>query len=361
MSASTGRDFEGGAGGGETAGMGFVRIGTRASALALTQTGHVADALARLGGFDVETVHVRTDGDRLTGSLASLGGTGVFVTALRDALLEGRCDVAVHSLKDLPTAPAPGLTIAAVPLREDPRDVLCARDGLTLRELPTGARVGTGSPRRAAQLLAARPDVEVVDIRGNVDTRLGRVAGTTNGPGDLDAVVLARAGLARLGRLDAVTQVLDADVMLPAPGQGALAVEVRTADLVDPPTPELAALATALAALDHRPTRLAVAAERALLARLEAGCAAPVGALARVSDDPERTGAVDVEAVVARTDGTATLRRGLSSTRVAPGSGPLEADEQAAADAGTALADLLLEDGAAELAPLGPTSGQGPA
>ncbi|WP_019135532.1 hydroxymethylbilane synthase, partial [Cellulomonas massiliensis] len=177
-----------------------VRIGTRASALALTQTGHVADALARLGGFDVETVRVRTDGDRLTGSLTSLGGTGVFVTALREALLDGRCDVAVHSLKDLPTADPVGLTLGAVPPREDPRDALCARDGLTLATLPPGARVGTGSPRRAAQLLAARPDLDVVDIRGNVDTRLGRVA-----PGDLDAVVLARAGLARLGRLDAVT------------------------------------------------------------------------------------------------------------------------------------------------------------
>jgi len=328
--------------------MSTVRIGTRASRLALTQTGHVADALARLGGFAVDTVHVRTEGDRLTGSLASLGGTGVFVTALRDALLDGRCDVAVHSLKDLPTTPAPGLTVAAVPLREDPRDVLCARDGLTLAGLPAGARVGTGSPRRAAQLLAARPDLEVVDIRGNVDTRLGRVAGSS-GPGDLDAVVLARAGLARLGRLDAVTEALDPGVMLPAPGQGALAVEVRSADLVTPPTPVLAALATALAALDDRPTRLAVAAERALLARLEAGCAAPVGALARV--DGTR---LDVEAVVARTDGTGSLRRGVS---VASSDGTLLTQE-AAAQAGTDLADLLLKDGAADLAPLGPTTGR---
>ena len=191
-----------------------VRVGTRASALALTQTGHVVDALAVLGRGDLtlETVHVRTDGDRLTGSLQSLGGTGVFVTALRDALLDGRCDVAVHSLKDLPTGDADGLVLGAVPPREDPADALCARDGLTLALLPPGARVGTGSPRRAAQLLAARPDLDVVDIRGNVDTRLGRVAGSATGPGDLDAVVLARAGLARLGRLDAVTEAFGPDV-----------------------------------------------------------------------------------------------------------------------------------------------------
>ena len=154
-----------------------VRVGTRASALALTQTGHVVDALTTLGRGDLtlETVHIRTDGDRLTGSLQSLGGTGVFVTALRDALLDGRCDVAVHSLKDLPTGDVEGLSMV-VPAREDPRDALCARNGLTLPTCPQGARVGTGSPRRAAQLLAARPDLVVVDIRGNVDTRLGRVA-----------------------------------------------------------------------------------------------------------------------------------------------------------------------------------------
>src|SRR6188768_4123244 len=153
-----------------------VQVGTRASALALTQTGHVVDALAVLGRGDLtlETVHVRTEGDRLTGSLQSLGGTGVFVAALRDALLDGRCDLAVHSLKDLPTGDADGLVLGAVPPREDPADALCARDGLTLALLPAGARIGTGSPRRAAQLLAARPDLVVVDIRGNVDTRLGR-------------------------------------------------------------------------------------------------------------------------------------------------------------------------------------------
>src|SRR5665647_2220985 len=257
-----------------------VRIGTRASTLALTQTGHVADALTRWGAEAVELVQVRTDGDRLKGSLASLGGTGVFVTALLDALLDGRCDVAVHSLKDLPTGPAEGLVIGAVPAREDPR-------------------VGTGSPRRAAQLLAARPDLDIVDIRGNVDTRLRRVARD-----DLDAVVLACAGLARLGRLDAITQALDPTVMTPAPGQGALAVEVR-ADL-EPGSP----LHRALAALDDPATRIAVAAERALLARLEAGCAAPVGALAWLSTTGD---VLTLDSVVTGTDGKRQLRRSASA------------------------------------------------
>jgi len=316
-----------------------VRVGTRASALALTQTGHVVDALARLGGGDLtlETVHVRTDGDRLTGSLQSLGGTGVFVTALRDALLDGRCDVAVHSLKDLPTGDPDGLRLGAVPPREDPADALCARDGLSLDALPPGAVVGTGSPRRAAQLLAARPDLVVVDIRGNVDTRLGRVAGARSGTGDLDAVVLARAGLARLGRLDAVTEVFAPDVMAPAAGQGALAVEVR-ADLA-PDEP----LARALARLDHRPTRLAVIAERALLGRLEAGCAAPIGAWAALADDG-RT--LRLDAVVARPDGAASLRRGLTAT--------LGGDStDAARRLGVELAEVLLGAGAADLAGLG--------
>jgi hydroxymethylbilane synthase len=316
-----------------------VRVGTRASALALTQTGHVADALTALGAGEHELVRVRTDGDRLTGSLATLGGTGVFVTALRDALLDGRCDVAVHSFKDLPTAVAPGLVVAAVPLRQDPRDALCARDGRTLATLPEGASVGTGSPRRAAQLLAARPDLKVVDIRGNVDTRLRRIED------DLDAVVLARAGLARLDRLDAVTEALPFDVMVPAPAQGALAVEVRAQDAADG-----SPLARALAALDHRPTHLAVVAERALLNRLEAGCAAPVGAYARLGDDDVLT----LEAVVARTDGSATLRRAATTTLAAGGAGTDDARSALAAAAlGTRLADDLLAAGAADLAELG--------
>ncbi|NTW41547.1 MAG: hydroxymethylbilane synthase, partial [Cellulomonadaceae bacterium] len=285
-----------------------VRVGTRASTLALTQSGTVARAVAAAASLPddaVELVRIRTDGDRLTGSLASLGGAGVFVTTLREALLDGRCDLAVHSFKDLPTAPAPGLAVLAVPERVDPRDALCARDGLTLEQLPHGARVGTGSPRRAAQLRAARPDLEIVDIRGNVDTRLGRVAGFarpgTADPGDLDAVVLAAAGLARLGRLDRATEVLDPAVLCPAPGQGALAVEV--AETLDPAT------AAAVATLDHLPTRLAVTAERSLLLTLEAGCSAPVGGLAHL----DRLGSrLTLDAVVCQVDGGRSLRTSVS-------------------------------------------------
>jgi hydroxymethylbilane synthase len=185
-----------------------LRLGTRGSALARTQSQTVADALTAATGTPVELVPIVTDGDRSSAAIAQLGGTGVFVAAIRRALLEGSVDLAVHSYKDLPTAAAPGLIIAAVPHREDPRDALVARDGLTLAELPPGSRIGTGAPRRVAQLRALGLGLDVVPIRGNVDTRMGRVAGSA-GPGDLDAVVLARAGLARLGRLDVVTETLD--------------------------------------------------------------------------------------------------------------------------------------------------------
>ncbi|MCW3491922.1 hydroxymethylbilane synthase [Microbacterium sp. SSM24] len=242
-----------------------LRIGTRGSALALTQTGMVASDLSDATGVKTELVTITTDGDRTNEPLSRAGGMGLFTGALRDALLEDRCDLVVHSLKDLPTAPHDRLVVAAIPVREDPRDALCARDGLTLETLPEGARVGTGSPRRMAQLRAKRPDLEVVDIRGNVDTRLGRVA-----PGDLDAVVLAAAGLRRLGRTDVITEYLDADRWPTAPGQGALAIEVRTGD------------EDLVRALDHAETRAAVEAERGVLARLEAGCSAPVGARAVV-------------------------------------------------------------------------------
>ena len=243
-----------------------IRLATRGSRLALAQSGMIADALRRLGA-EVELVTVRTAGDVSTASLSSLGGAGVFAAAVREAVLGGDCDLAVHSLKDVPTTPCPGLVLAAVPEREDPRDALCARDGLGLWALPRGARVGTGSPRRAAQLRALRDDLEIVDIRGNVDTRLGRV-GT-----DLDAVVLAAAGLNRLGRADAITELFEPDVLLPAPAQGALALECRSDDT------ELVAL---LARLDHAPTRIAVEAERELMRLVEAGCAAPFGALAEI-------------------------------------------------------------------------------
>lgn len=245
----------------------LVRIGTRGSALALAQANSIATAITAASGAEAELVIVSTEGDRSTESLASLGGTGVFASALRDALLAGRCDVVVHSLKDLPTAPHPGLSIAAIPKRADARDALCARDDLTLALLPEGARVGTGSPRRQAQLRARRPDIEVVDIRGNVDTRLRKVA-----HGELDGVVLAVAGLDRLGRLDAITEFLGNDGWPTAPGQGALAIEVRSGE------------ERLVASLDHKPTRVIVEAERQVLALLEAGCSAPVGAHALVDD-----------------------------------------------------------------------------
>ncbi|CAN5166491.1 hydroxymethylbilane synthase [soil metagenome] len=244
-----------------------LRVGTRGSALAIAQTNTVASALAAKSGQAPEIVTISTEGDRSTESLASLGGTGVFASALRDALLAGEVDVVVHSLKDLPTAPHPGLVIGAVPKRVDARDALCARDGLTLDTLPAGARVGTGSPRRAAQLRARRPDLEVLDIRGNVDTRLGKVAS-----GEYDAVILAAAGLDRLKRLDAVTEYLGLDGWPTAPGQGALAVEVRWGD------------ERLVKGLEHATSRIIVEAERQTLALLEAGCSAPVGAHGLIDD-----------------------------------------------------------------------------
>jgi hydroxymethylbilane synthase len=298
-----------------------LRIGTRGSALARSQTTTVITALAAIG-IKAEAVEIVTTGDRSTADLTVIGGTGVFASALRDALGDGSIDVAVHSYKDLPTAPAPGLLVAAVPLREDPRDVLVARDRLTLGELPVGAVIGTGSPRRAAQIRALGLGVEVVPIRGNVDTRLGKVSG-----GELDAVVLARAGLARLDRLDAVTETLDPLQVLPAPAQGALAVECRASD---------GELVTRLAALDHADSRAAVTAERALLAALEAGCTAPVGGLAVIAegdDGPE----LFLRGSVTAADGSDAVR--LSAT------GPVTD----AAAIGRRLAAELLADGANEL------------
>ncbi|MDP9459177.1 MAG: hydroxymethylbilane synthase [Actinomycetota bacterium] len=300
-----------------------LRLGSRRSALALTQSGQVAQAVQAAGAPPVEVVQVTTFGDTTAAALETLGGTGVFVTTLRDKLLSGEVDLAVHSLKDLPTAPAEGLVVAAVPVREDPRDVLIARDGLTLGELPPGSTVGTGAPRRAAQLRALGFDLNVLGIRGNVDTRLSKVTS-----GELDAVVLARAGLARLGRLDEVTEVLDPLQMLPSPGQGALAIECRSGD---------AGLIELLASLDDPATRAAVTAERSLLGALEAGCTAPVGALADISEDADGALELYLRAVVAAPDGSLTIR--LSAT------GPLAA----ASEIGSRLAADLLDAGAADL------------
>ena len=250
-----------------------IRIGTRGSALALAQTRLMADKLERAGAA-VEIITITTPGDRSTAPIPEIG-IGVFTSALRDALAAGDIDVAVHSYKDLPTAPDPRLTIAAVPVREDPRDVLVARDGLTLGELPPGSTVGTGAARRSSQLAALGLGLSIVPIRGNVDTRLRKVA-----DGEVDAVVLARAGLARLGRLAEITEVLEPIQMLPAAAQGALAMECRVSDM---DTEHL--LRTTV---EDELTRAAVTAERALLATLEAGCHAPVGALAEVVEDYER-------------------------------------------------------------------------
>ena len=247
----------------------MIRLGTRRSKLATAQSELVADQLRALG-HEVELVLITTTGDVNRAPVEQIGGTGIFVSALRDALLAHEIDIAVHSLKDLPTTPLDGVTLGAIPVREDPRDVLVARDGLTLGELPHGALVGTGAARRVAQLDALGLGLECTGIRGNVDTRIAMVA-----DGKLDAVVLARAGLSRLGRLAEVTETLDPIQVLPAPGQGALGIECRTDD-----TEVLAALAP----LDDPSTRAAVTAERQLLATLEAGCTAPVGALAEVVD-----------------------------------------------------------------------------
>lgn len=261
-----------------------VRIGTRASALATTQTGMVARAL-KAAGLAIEIVHITTEGDTARASLSALGGTGVFAARLRSALLDGECDVAVHSAKDLPAADAHRLTIGAYPERERVSDVLVATSGMKLADLPAASRIGTGSPRRAAQLRAARPDLEMVDIRGNVPTRLGRVRGSDlEGAGDLDGVVLARAGLVRLGLDSYVTDDLSG-VLLPAGAQGALAVEIRSSDYE---RAEASGLTEAVASLDHYPTRLAVEAERAFLRALGAGCSAPIGVLGTLDGNTMR-------------------------------------------------------------------------
>jgi hydroxymethylbilane synthase len=302
---------------------GVLRLGTRASELARTQSGLVAELLSERTGREVALVAVRTEGDVSAAPVATFGSTGVFVNALRDALLAGEIDLAVHSLKDLPTTPAEGIALAAIPPREDPRDVVVARDGLTLGELPAGSRVGTGAPRRVAQIEALGLGIELVGVRGNVDTRIAKVQA-----GELDAVVLARAGLSRLGRLDEVTEVLDPIQVLPAPGQGALAVECRSDDT------DLVALLAG--ALDDPHTRAAVECERVVLAELEAGCSAPVGALAEVAegDDGEE---LWIRAVALSPDGALSVRRSASG----PAGDPV--------GVGRALAAEMIADGAHDL------------
>ena len=285
--------------------------------MAVAQSRQVAGMITERTGRPVEIVGVTTLGDVSRAQLTQIGGTGVFVSALRDALAGGEVDLAVHSLKDLPTGSAAGIVLAAVPPRDDPRDALVARDGAKLADLPAGARIGTGSPRRAAQLLALRADLRCVPIRGNAGTRLGKVSG-----GELDAVVLAYAGLARIGQAGAVTQVFEPDEMLPAPGQGALAVECREDDA------ELAAL---LQAVTDEASVAAVTAERSLLEALEAGCSAPIGAYAA------GTTQLRMQVAVMSTDGSQVLR--THGGAAAAGAWQLGRD----------LAAELLRSGAADL------------
>ncbi|AIA04453.1 hydroxymethylbilane synthase [Streptomyces noursei] len=324
-----------------------LRLGTRRSKLAMAQSGQVAEAVRDLTGRPVDLVEITTYGDTSREHLAQIGGSGVFVSALRDALLAGEIDFAVHSLKDLPTAQPAELALAAIPVRVDPRDALIARDGLTFEELPDGARVGTGSPRRMAQLNAWATTlgkrIETVPVRGNVDTRIGFVE-----KGELDAVVLAAAGLTRIGRIDEATQLLSPDVVLPAPGQGALAIECVAAN---------AHLVAALAELDDPVTRAAVTAERSLLAALEAGCSAPVGALADLSPssrlrssrggpkaDEQAVTEMHLRGVVGTLDGSTLVQ--LSTTGHVPAS---LADESVPLRMGRELAVEMLAKGAAGL------------
>jgi hydroxymethylbilane synthase len=302
--------------------------------MAISQSGDVARLVTERTGRLVEIVGVTTLGDVSREQLTQIGGTGVFVSALRESLLRGEVDFAVHSLKDLPTGTARGITLAAIPARDDPRDALVGRDGAKLADLPSGARIGTGSPRRAAQVAVLRSDVTCVPIRGNANTRLAKVR-----DGELDAVVLAYAGLARIGHTDLVTQIFEPDEMVPAPGQGALAVECRSDDV------ELAGL---LATIDDQATRAAVTAERSLLAALEAGCSAPVGAYAV----GQATGSLRLHAVVL---GTSAVNPQAGVLDVATAGTTMvvrergDADVADAASLGRELAARMLAGGAADL------------
>jgi len=315
-----------------------LRVGTRASRLALWQTDYVIARLQEAWpGLTVERVPIRTLGDRVTNvPLPRIGDKGLFTRELEDGLRDRTIDLAVHSLKDLPTAPPAGLVIAAVLEREDPRDALVALRATTLDALPSGASLGTSSLRRRAQVLGRRPDLALQDLRGNVPTRLEKVL-----RGELDAAVLALAGLRRLGLDRHAVQVLDSDVLLPAPGQGAMAVQTRE-------DPRLLRL---LAPLDHRATRLATTAERALLAVLEGGCHVPVGALA--AGDAE--GQLHLDGLVASLDGRVIIR-----CRVA---GAVSSEAEAVT-LGAAAARRLLDRGAGDVlaalaseAPAGATGG----
>lgn len=322
-----------------------IRLGTRRSALAQAQSGHVADALAKIAGRPVELVPIVSEGDTNRASLSEIGGTGIFANRLREALIAGECDLLVHSLKDLPTAEPAELVIAATPVREDARDVIITRDGTPLRALPPGSKIGTGAPRRIAQVRRRAPGTEVVDIRGNVDSRLARVES-----GELDAIVLAAAGLSRLGSESPLQrEYLDISEWPTAPGQGSLAVEtLADAD---------AELLAALVRMDDEDTRIAVTVERTILAGLEAGCQAPMAAHAQVVGDDIRVRAVVYDPIGDRRidlDVTESLNRGYIR-RNGSGNGASAADGadpmHAIREIGMSAAHRLLEQGAADLLP----------
>ncbi len=293
-------------------------IGSRGSPLALWQAEHVKALLAALG-HSAEIRVITTTGDRVEGRLESVGGKGAFLKEIEEALLAEEIDLAVHSLKDVPVSLPRGLVLCAVLERADPRDALVSAHGARFAELPAGSRIGTTSLRRRAQLLAARPELAIADLRGNVDTRLRKLR-----EGSFDAIVLASAGITRLGRASEITERLDPSLILPAPGQGAIALECRDAD---------ARVATSVQALHHAESAWAVEAERAFLEGLGGGCNVPLGAFAEAQGTQ-----LWLRAVVAREDGSALLRGERRGSR--------------GRDLGAALADEMLARGASEL--LGP-------
>jgi hydroxymethylbilane synthase len=300
-----------------------LRLGTRGSPLALAQSGQIAGQLRERCGRAAVLVTIATPGDESAAPIERLGTTGVFTTTLREALLRGAVDFVVHSGKDLPTAPVPGLQVVAFPAREDPRDALIWPGGTSLGALPPGARIGTGSPRRAALLRAAGRQLQIVPVRGNVGTRLRKLA-----DGQVDALVLAMAGLSRLKLLDATVTPLDPSQFMPAPAQGVLAVECRTDDPVT---------AAQLGVLDHAPTRAAAITERGFLAALDAGCSTPAGALAEVTGQPGAGPAVRVSGLIAAPAGSSVIRAQLTG---AAGDGER---------LGRRLAQMLLDHGGAAL------------